>query len=181
MIKKWKLVKSRHLFNGNRIAVRKDTLKIHNGRITDYEILECPDFVGIIAVTKGRKILFVQQYRPALNEITLEIPAGAIDKGETAKIAALRELEEETGYKAGKIKKIACYHSLIGRSASRTTVFLATNLRIAKEKAKEDENEFLEVVEIDLKKAFELVRKGKISSAPSVAGIFGVQSLGLIS
>ena len=50
-----------------------------------------------------------------------------------------------------------------------------------KEKAKEDENEFLEVVVIDLKKAFELVRKGKISSAPSVAGIFGVQSLGLIS
>ncbi len=171
MIKKWKLMKSKHLFNGNRIAVRKDTLKIHNGRITDYEILECPDFVGIIAVTKDRKILFVQQYRPALNEITLEVPAGAIDKGETAKIAALRELQEETGYKAGKIREITHYHSLIGRSASKTHIFFATDLELAK--AKEDEEELLEVIEMDPRKALKMLKKGKITSAPSVTGILG--------
>ncbi len=179
MIKKWKLVRSRHLFNGNRIAVRKDTLKIHNGRITDYEILECPDFVGIVAMTKDRKIILVRQYRPALRQITLEIPAGGINKGETAKQAALRELEEETGYRAGKIRKITHYHSLIGRSASKTHIFFATDLKLAK--AKEDEEEVLEVIETDPKQALEMLKKGKITSAPSVAGILGVQSLGLIS
>lgn len=179
MIKKWKIIKSKQLFKGKRLAVRKDTLQIHSGKKTDYEILEYINFVGIIAVTKDRKIILVKQYRPALRQITLEIPAGGINKGETAKQAALRELEEETGYRAGKIRKITHYHSLIGRSASETHVFFATDLKLAK--AKEDENEFLEVVEIDAKKALEMLKKGKITSAPSVAGIFGVQSLGLIS
>lgn len=178
MIKKWNVLGSRYVYKSQRLAVRQDTLKMPNGRTTDYEILEYPDFVGIIAITDDKKIIFVKQYRPAVKKITIEVPAGFIDKGESPEKAALRELEEETGYHASRVRKIGVYHSLVGRSDSVTHLFFASGLK--KTQHNMDEDEFLEVIKLDAKRALRLVEKGKIKAAPSVAGIYGISALGLV-
>ena len=177
MIKKWKTLGTEYVYKSKRMKIREERLLLPDGKEAKYEIVEYPNFAGIIALTKENRIVFVKQYRPAVKEVTIEAPAGFIDKGEKPEEAALRELEEETGYRAGKLQKLAVYHSLVGRSNSMTHVFLATQLE--RSKPNPDEHEFLEVVEIDAREALHMVEKGKIKTAPSVAGIYGIFARGL--
>jgi len=68
--------------------------------------LEAPDWVNIIAVAANGDLILVEQYRHGTNRVTLEIPGGAVDDGEEPRAAAVRELEEETGYRAGEVVEL---------------------------------------------------------------------------
>ena len=91
----------------------------------------------------------VKQYRPAVQLVTTEIPAGILEKGEDPKDAALRELEEETGYRAEKIEKICEFYSSPGITAGKFYLFYAENLKKTHQHL--DEDEFLEVERVPLK------------------------------
>src|SRR5437764_8307698 len=71
-----------------------------------YYSLDLPDYVSIVPITRQRELLLVRQYRPALEQYALELPAGCIDEGETAEACAIRELMEETGYLAKRIDNL---------------------------------------------------------------------------
>ena len=101
---------------------------------------------AVIAVTEEDELILVKQYRPAIKEHTLEIPAGLIEKGEDPEIGAKRELEEETGYRAGKLTKIYEYYTSPGISASKMYIYMATDLVETEQKL--DDDEFLEIVKI---------------------------------
>ena len=94
-----------------------------------YYRLSGRDSVEILAVTPQKKILMVRQFRPALGLSLLELPAGVIDKGESLKAAALRELREETGYAAGTFVYLGAFYCCPSRVNSRTHAFFATNAR----------------------------------------------------
>jgi len=98
----------------------------------------------------------VKQYRPALEKEIIEIPAGLVDPGEDVEKAAMRELEEETGYKAGKMTKVCEYFRSPGVSASMMYIYHAENL--VKTRQNLDEDEFLEVLEFDKKDIDELLK-----------------------
>jgi ADP-ribose pyrophosphatase len=73
------------------------------GDSSPFYCLELPDYVTVVAETSDDHIVLVKQYRPAVDRITTELPSGRVDPGETPEAAALRELEEETGYTADRL------------------------------------------------------------------------------
>ena len=93
-----------------------------------------PDIVSVIPATNHGEIIFIEQFRPAVGKMVIEFPAGMRDKGESLKEAALRELQEETGYQASKLKKLFYGPISAGLSSEFLTVFLATDLKFVGKK-----------------------------------------------
>ncbi|SHH36379.1 NUDIX domain-containing protein [Fibrobacter sp. UWCM] len=99
-MKPWKLLKTEYLVDAPWLKVAKETCELPNGKvIDDFYTLWQPDWVLILARTAGGKWVMTEQYRHGTGKIALEFPAGIIDKGETPEQAALRELQEECGYR----------------------------------------------------------------------------------
>lgn len=99
-MKPWKLLKTEYLVDAPWLKVAKETCELPNGKvIDDFYTLWQPDWVLILARTTEGKWVMTEQYRHGTGKIALEFPAGIIDKGETPEQAAIRELQEECGYK----------------------------------------------------------------------------------
>lgn len=106
-LKKWQLLHSKMVLNHPWCQVRQDEILLPNGKIIDDFFVHIkPEVALILPITTNKEIVFVRQYRHAIEEFFLELPAGSFDPNqESAEIAAKRELEEETGYTAKEIKK----------------------------------------------------------------------------
>ena len=101
--KKWKILSTEYLVKRPWLTARRDVAELPDGRINhEYYVLEYPDWVNIIAITKDGKIVMERQYRHALGNTCYELPCGVIEKGETPLEAAKRELLEETGFAGGE-------------------------------------------------------------------------------
>ncbi|RKG96978.1 NUDIX hydrolase [Corallococcus sp. CA053C] len=87
--------------------------------------MECPDWVNVIAVTKADELVMVRQFRFGIDAPTLEVPGGCIDPGEAPAAAAARELEEETGYRAGRLESLGAVHPNPAFQPNRCHTFLA--------------------------------------------------------
>jgi len=96
-----------------------------SGREHHFLKLECPDWVNIIAVTDGGRMVLVEQYRHGTNSMTVEIPGGAVDPGEDPATCAARELEEETGYRAAKLIEIGVVEPNPAFLSNRCWTYLA--------------------------------------------------------
>lgn len=112
----------------------------------DYIVLDAPDWVIVIA-EKDDNFLMVKQWRHGENKLSVEFPGGVIDKGEDSETAARRELEEETGYKAGKLTKLGSYNPNPALFSNHTHVYLAQEL-IPTGKQHLDNDEFINYIEI---------------------------------
>src|ERR1700712_2303081 len=96
----WKVLSSEYLYNEPWLTIRKEKCELPDGRIMPaYYILEYPSWTSAFALTKDNKVVMVKQYRHGLGEISIELPGGVVDRGETTETAIARELLEETGYK----------------------------------------------------------------------------------
>lgn len=133
--------------------------KTTNGR-RSYLDFKTAGAVGILAFTPEGNILIVKQYRYAQKDFILEIPAGKIDKGETPIQTAHRELEEETGYKAGKMWKLPTFIPTTAYSNERIFLYVAEEL--VKGKPHPDEGEFVEILEYTTLEIEEMIFDGTI-------------------
>lgn len=134
-----------------------------------YTVIE-KDVVVILPFIDKNTILIERQLRIPVGKILYEVPAGHIEKGENLKIAANRELEEETGYKAKKLKLLCSYYISPGVLTVREHVFVATDL--IKGKMHRDKDEEIIVERMKLKKAIALIKSGKLMDAKSLLAIF---------
>ena len=101
--KKWKILSSEYLVQRPWLTARRDVAELPDGRVNnEYYVLEYPDWVNILAITKEGQIVMERQYRHALGKTCYELPCGVIEKGETPLDAAKRELLEETGFAGGE-------------------------------------------------------------------------------
>jgi ADP-ribose pyrophosphatase len=164
-----KTIKTRRIYKGRIVGLREDTVKLSNSVISKREIVEHPGAVAIIAVTKDKKIVLVRQFRKPAEKVLLEIPAGLVHKGERPIDGAKRELEEETGYRAGRIKEIFWGYSSPGYSTEIIRYFLATGLKKAQPSCEEDE--IIKVALYPLKKCVDMVKKGTIRDNKTAVGI----------
>jgi ADP-ribose pyrophosphatase len=94
-----------------------------------YYSLRLPDYAAIVARTADGRVLCVRQYRPAVERVTLELPSGLVDPGETPAQAASRELLEETGYEAAEVEALSPMLPDTGRLTNRIWACVATGLR----------------------------------------------------
>ena len=125
--------------------------------------------VCIIPILPNGNLCLIRQYRYDTRAEFIEIPAGKLDVGEDPLVCAKRELEEEIGYIAGKLTFLTNIHPAIGFSNEKMWVYLAEDLILSKQDL--DQDEFLELYPIPVKKAIDLIYEGKITDVKTVIGI----------
>jgi ADP-ribose pyrophosphatase len=170
----FELIRSETLLQGRAFKIRRDTLKTPDGRETRLEIVEHGGSVVIIPVDAEKKLLFVRQYRHAAKADLLELPAGTRDEKEPFEECAAREIREETGMRAGNLQKIGEFYLAPGYSTEFMVVFIATDLK--EDPLKADDDEFLQVEKIPVKKAVEMAEQGEVPDAKSLAALLLARS-----
>ncbi|MBT2582002.1 NUDIX hydrolase [Planococcus sp. ISL-109] len=171
-----KTLHSERLYEGKVINLKVDDVLLPNGKQSKRELIEHPGAVAIIAVTDEQKIIMVEQYRKALERPLVEIPAGKLEQGEAPETTALRELEEETGYSAEKLEKVISFSTSPGFADEVVHVFLASGLHAAKNGAVTDDDEFVELMEVTVAEAEELIRSERIFDAKTAYAVQWVKN-----
>ena len=145
MIKKWKILESKEIYSSHFITLKEEKLERPDGKIvTPYYAIERPDVVYVIALTKNIEIVLVYQYKNGIKDLVLELPAGFVDKGESPKEAAERELLEETGYSGKDFTKIGGFNSGAGLSRNTNYFYVVKDVEKISEQNL-DENEEIDV------------------------------------
>ncbi len=121
-------ISSRRIFDGCVVRLRVDTIVSADGRQSTREIVEHNDCIGVIAIDEDDNVLLVRQYRKAIEKELLEIPAGGVDSGEIPEEAVVREMQEETGYRPGRVEWLAGFYSSPGFCTEYLHLYLATDL-----------------------------------------------------
>jgi ADP-ribose pyrophosphatase len=171
-ILKWQKIASKYLVREKWATLRVDTCKLQNGAIKDdYYVLEYPNWANAVALTSENKIILVRQYRFAADIISLEIPGGVIDDGETPEAAIKRELLEETGYSFKSCKLIATLYPNPATSTNKTFTYLLTG-GIKTHEQHFDDHEILNVEEYTIEEVKLLLKENKIDQALHVAGLY---------
>ena len=180
-IVKWKTLSSKYLVREKWATLRVDVCDLRNGIIKDdYYVLEYPNWVTAVAITKEHKIIMVRQYRHGAGIISLEIPGGVIDGDESPEEAVKRELLEETGYSFDTIELIASNYPNPATSTNLTRTYLLTGG--AKTHGQNlDEHEILEVEEYTIEEVKQLLRENKIAQTIHCTSLFyGLMKIGAL-
>jgi ADP-ribose pyrophosphatase len=166
----FELLRSSPLFSGRAFKIRRDRVRMPDGRESDFDIVEHPGSVILIPVDAEGNVLLVRQYRHAAGAALLELPAGTREEGETHEACAAREIREETGMRAMSLVRIGDFYLAPGYSTEFMAVFLATDL--VTDALAADEDEFLELEKMPLARLLESAERGGLPDAKSLAALF---------
>lgn len=157
------------IYEGRLFKVIKEKVRIHNGKEKPREIVVHPGAVALVVVDNDGKLILVNQYRHAAGKVLLEIPAGTREPNEDPEVCAVRETQEETGYRPRKVERLGGFYSAPGFCTEFLHCYLLTDLEEAREPGDEDEN--IEVERLTLDEAIAAIWSGRISDAKSICGI----------
>jgi len=164
-------INSRQIIHQARVfSLIRENVTLDNGVTTDLEFVAHPGAAAMIPMLTESRVLLLKQYRHALRDYIWEIPAGTLDPQESAINCAKRELIEETGYAAGRLQKLGEITPVPGYSDERIHIFLATGLQPARRHL--DQDEIIHVHQIEFDQALEMIERGDIRDAKSIAGLF---------
>ena len=162
------------VYRGRVVTLVSERLEIGGVRMVRETILH-PGSVVIVPILGRSRIVLVRQYRRAIDQDLLELPAGTLSPNEPPAACAKRELEEETGWSAGRIRRIGAFYAAPGVSSEWMTMFLATDL--TRTKARPEPDELLTPVLLPLRTALAKVRSGQIRDAKSIIGLLFAERL----
>lgn len=168
-------LKSEKKFEGKIIEVYHNTISLPDGRTALREIIKRGFASAIVPLDNDGNIIFVKQYRAPADDCVIEIPAGMFEKGEDPKECALRELEEETSFKAGKIELITKMYSAIGFCDEQIYIYLAENL--TQGEFNFDDDEFIEVLKYPVDDAVDMVLRGEIVDSKTIIGVLACDEI----
>lgn len=166
-MKKWKLVDTKLLCSSEFVSVFQDTVVLPSGKEIAYTTIKLKDFVSVLPLIEN-KVVMIKILRYPRNCLSLEIPSGHIEGGETPKESAARELLEETGYTAEEFISLGSFHPL-SRSMQQAHLFLAKNLR--KGTSRLEETEQIEVKLVPVQQLKILLDESKITHPPTVIAL----------
>jgi ADP-ribose pyrophosphatase len=169
MDKKEKLLEKHHIFKGNIIDVYQDKVLCPNGNVSTRDLVVRGEACAVIAFIDG-KLILEKQYRYPFDKEIIEIPAGKMEKGEKGETCALREFEEETGYKANKIVYLGTIYPSVAFVEETIHIYYAYDL--IKTQTHLDENEFIDIYLDSIEHVEEQILNAEIVDAKTIAGIY---------
>jgi ADP-ribose pyrophosphatase len=169
------LIKKNQIHKGKAVDFYCDEVLLPNGHHSTREYLNHPGASSILPFLDENRIILVQQYRYPIGRITLELPAGKADKGETPLECITRELKEETGYISKKIEQIMAFYPSTAFSNELLYIFAAYELE--KGANNPDEDEFVANVIMDFDKAVQMVYSGKIQDSKTIIALLYFASI----
>jgi len=163
------------VYDGHFLKVERDRISLPNGKISHREFIRHPGAVVILPLLPDGRVLLERQFRYPNGQVFIEFPAGKIDPGEEHLACAKRELEEETGYTAGRWRFVCTIHNAIAYSDEHLELFLAEELVAGEQKL--DDGEFLELFTVTVPELLELVRSGQITDVKTLIGAFWLEKI----
>ena len=170
-----KTIKSELIFDGRVVKLYKDSVELSTGQKTFREVVKHSGGVVILAC-KEDKILLVKQFRYPMKEVLFELPAGKLEAGEDPFEAAKRELEEETGYCAGKWTKLGYVYTSPGYSDEKLYLYKAEDLKFTH--CHPDEGEIIQAFEYKYDDVLKMIDNGEINDAKTLCALLRAQIKG---
>jgi ADP-ribose pyrophosphatase len=167
----FKIIKSEILFRGKVFDLEIDQIQYNSGNIGTREVAVHPGGAVVVPLKSDGKIVLVKQYRYPFKKFMIEVPAGKLDYNEDPYLCAKRELEEETGYTAADVIKLGQINTTPGFCTEVLHIYLARQLKEGNHNREEGE-EGMEVIEIELADAEEMIMKGEITDSKTICGIY---------
>ncbi len=168
------LVRPEQVFRGQLLDVRRDEVRLPDGRSAIREYVVHPGAVMIVPLLDDGRLVVERQYRYPVGRVMLEFPAGKLDPGEAPQVCAARELAEETGYRAARWARAGELHNAIGYSDERIDIWFAAGLTAGPRGL--DEEEFLDVESLSLEALEERVQRGEVTDAKTLIGLLWLQN-----
>lgn len=169
------LVDGQVVYDGDFLKVRRDTVRLPDGKTSTREYFRHPGAVVILPLFDDGTVLLERQFRYPLDQVFLEFPAGKIEPGENRLDCAKRELLEETGYTAKNWEYVCTIHNAIAYSDEFLEIYLARNLTEGERQL--DDGEFLDVFRAPLSEVLGWVREGKITDVKTMIGTFWLEKI----
>ncbi|MFD1319391.1 NUDIX hydrolase [Loigolactobacillus zhaoyuanensis] len=167
-----KRLSNQRLYHGAIIDLDLETVALPNGKKAQREIIRHPGAAAIMALTADQRMVFVEQWREPLQQVTLEVPAGKIDtRDANAEAAAWRELNEEAGYTATELTLQASFYSSPGFADERLSLYLATDIQPVTQRLALDDDEFLQLHLLTLAQAEAQITAGVICDAKTIIAV----------
>lgn len=170
MAKEFKRLNRELVHHGAIIDFYKDTVQVPNGNIVKWDFIGHKGAAAVVPVREDGKLLMVRQFRNALDRDTLEIPAGGLNGAEEpTRLAAARELEEETGYRSDDLELLITIRTTVAFCNEKIDIYVARNL--IKSKQRLDEDEFINVEAYTVEELTDMIFQGKIEDSKTIAAV----------
>lgn len=164
--------RSEYIYRGRVVTLRIDTIPTADGRSVRREVVEHHGAVAIVPMLDACTVLLIRQFRQAVGETLIEVPAGTLEPGESPETCAARELEEEVGYRAERLTRLFSQYLAPGYSSEVLHVFLAEGL--TQTAPDPDEDEAIEVAPTPLADVEAMILDGRIRDAKTIAAVLVV-------
>ncbi|MCI8528337.1 MAG: NUDIX hydrolase [Lachnospiraceae bacterium] len=169
-MEEYKRLKRELVAKGAIIDYYQDTMQIPNGNVAKWDLIDHKGAAAVVAVGEDGKLLMVRQYRNALERETLEIPAGGLNgREEPTETAAMRELEEETGYTCDHLELLNSIYTTVAFCNEKIDIYLARNLKKGMQHL--DEDEVLQVEAHSLEELKQMIFDCRIQDSKTICGI----------
>jgi ADP-ribose pyrophosphatase len=166
-------VASERVFDGGLLDVRRDVVRLPDGKQAIREYIVHPGAVLVVPRHADGRVVVVRQFRYPVNAVLVEFPAGKLDPGERPLATAKRELREETGFDASEWTRLGVIHSVVGYSTEAIELYLAEGLTHVG--ATPDDGEFLEIETLGYEDMLAAADRGEITDAKTIAALFHLQ------
>ncbi|OUR96877.1 hypothetical protein A9Q84_11105 [Halobacteriovorax marinus] len=171
MIKKWKTLSYELVLKSFVFKHFKAKRESSSGeQVGNFDVLECPSWVNVVAFNERNQLILVSQYRHGVDDVTIESPAGVVDRGEEPLTAAIRELEEETGHTSSKWSHLGVVSANPAFLNNFCHIYLAQDCKKVSEQ-KLDALEEIEIIYESLDSVYEKMRSGEIHHSLFVAAM----------